>query len=434
MRRIFCSSALDSFSIMLNSTETPYRRPLEDNLVLRSAADERDVERVAAFNGTIHGPETIAMTRHLFIHHPNTHIEDLIFVEDERSDQIVSSLCLIPWIWRYGGVDVPAGEMGIVGTLEAYRRRGLIRAQVELFKRRLRERGCLLSQIQGIPYYYRQFEYEYALPLEGGLRLETRHVPDAPFTFRLATSDDLPTLMKRYDEAAQDLAIHAARDEATWRYLLAHADGTETERDTWIIQDANGRVSGYLCIPRYHFGKELVVSEVSRLGFDAALAALNHLKTLTMEHEKPGIRLNLPANCTLMRLARSLGAHDLGTYAWQIHVPDVAALLRTLAPVLERRVARSPFAGLNRDVRLSLYREAILLRFELGKLTKVVNQDPARQEDIRFPPLQFIPLILGYRSREELAAVYPDVSVAPTSQLLIDTLFPRMTSFIYTIY
>jgi predicted N-acetyltransferase YhbS len=289
--------------MLLNSTQTPYRRSLEDHLVLRTAADKQDIERVAAFNGTIHGPLVASMTRNLFTHHPHTRAEDLIFVEDEQSGQIVSSLCLIPWIWRYEDVDIPAGEMGIVGTLEAYRRRGLIRAQVKLFKRRLRERGCLLSQIQGIPYYYRQFGYEYALPLEGGLRLETCHVPDppdTPFTFRRATPDDLSALMKCYDEAAQDLAI-----QATWRYLLTHADGTEMERDTWIVQDADGQVAGYLCVPRHHFGEELVVSEVSRLGFDVALVALNHLKALTLEREKPGIRLNLPAHCTLMRLARA---------------------------------------------------------------------------------------------------------------------------------
>jgi len=405
--------------------------------VLRIAADKQDVERVAAFNGTIHGPLVASMTRNLFTHHPHTRAEDLIFVEDEESGQIVSSLCLMPWTWRYEDVDIPAGEMGIVGTLEAYRRRGLIRAQVGLFKRRLRERGCLLSQIQGIPYYYRQFGYEYVLPLEGGLRLETRHVPDppdTPFTFRRATFDDLFALMKCYDEAAQDLAIHAVRDEATWRYLLTHADGTEMERDTWIVQDADGQVTGYFCVPRHHFGEELVVSEVSCLGFDMALVALNHLKALTLEREKPGIRLNLPALCTLMRLARALGAHDLGTYAWQIHVPDVAALLRALAPVLDRRIAGSPFAGLTRDVRLSLYREVILLRFETGRLAEVVSQSPAGQEGIRFPPLPFIPLIMGHRTWEELVAVYPDVHVAPMSRLLIDALFPRTTAFIYTIY
>jgi hypothetical protein len=153
-----------------------------------------------------------------------------------------------------------------------------------------------------------------------------------------------------------------------------------------------------------------------------------------VERDKPGIRLNLPANCTLMRLARSLEPHDLGTYAWQIHVPDVPALLRALTPVLERRIARSPFAGLTRDVRLSLYHETLVLRFRDGKLAEVTNLGFTDSEAVRFPPLQFIPLLLGYRTVEELHAAYPDVSVAPTWRLLIDTLFPKVPSFIHTIY
>jgi len=422
---------------MLDPTRTPCRKPLGDGLVLRTATGEHDVERVAEFNGIVHGPGVAAMTRGLFNHHPTTRPEDLVFVEDERSGQVVSSLCLIPWIWCYETVEIPAGEMGIVGTREAYRHRGLVRVQVDYFKHHLRERGCLLSHIQGIPYYYRQFGYEYALPLEGGLRLETRHVPDPPevaFTFRLATWDDLPALMRLYDEAAQDLTIHAVRDEAIWRYLLTRTDGTDTGCDNWLIQNADGQIVGYVRLPEHHFGQELVVSEVSRLGFDAALATLQHLKALVVERDKPGIRLNLPADCTLMRLARSLGAHDLGTYAWQIHVPDLNALLRALAPVLERRIAASPFAGLTRNVRLSLYRETVELRFVAGRLMEIANLGFTGDESIRFPPLQFIPLLMGYRTVEELRAAHPDVSVAPAWRLLVDTLFPKVTSFIYTIY
>ena len=422
---------------MLDLTDSPFRQPLQDGLVLRTAASERDVERVAAFNGTIHGSGVASMTRSLFVHHPHTRGGDLIFVEDGRSERVVSSLCLIPWTWRYGGVDLPAGEMGIVGTLEGYRHRGLIRAQADVFKRQLRERGCLLSQIQGIPYFYRQFGYEYTLPLEGGLRLEFRDVPTPPeerFTFRTASQDDIPALTRLYDGAADDLAIHAVRDKATWRYLLAHTGGTDMERDTWIVQGADGQIAGYMCVPKHHFGKELVVSEVSRLGFDAALAALDHLKTLALERDRPGIRLNLPVNCALMQLARSLGAHDLGTYAWQIHVPDFAALLRALAPVFERRIAESPFARLTRDVRLSLYRQALVLRFVEGRLTEVTSEGTTGDEAIRVPPLQFIPLVLGYRTVEELRAAYPDVRVTPTGRLLVDTLFPKAESFIYTIY
>jgi len=422
---------------MLDLTETPYRQPLGNGLTMRTAADERDVERVAEFNGVIHGTGLVAMTRNLFNHHPNTRGRDLVFVEDERSGQIVSSLCLIPWTWCYEDVEIPAGEMGIVGTLEAYRRRGLVRAQVDYFKRRLREGGYLLSHIQGIPYYYRQFGYEYALPLEGGLRLEKRDVPDPPdtsFTFRLATLDDLPALMRLYDEAARDIAIHTVRSEAIWQYLLARTDGTEMECENWLIQGADGQIAGYMRLPKHHFGNELVVNEVSRLGFDAALAALHHLKTLAEAGTKPGIRLDLPANCTLMRLARSLGAHDLGRYAWQVHVPDVAALLRALSPVLERRVAGSPFAGLTRDLRLCLYRETIVLRFVTGRLMEVANLGFTSNEAINFPPLAFIPLLLGYRTAEELRSAYPDVDVAPACRLLVDTLFPKVVSCIYTTY
>jgi predicted N-acetyltransferase YhbS len=423
---------------MLDPAEEPYRQPLENGLVLCSAADEEDIDRVAAFNGAVHGPEVAALTRNLFSHHPSTRDRDLIFVMDESNDQIVSSLCLIPWTWRYENVEMRAGELGIVGTSEGYRHRGLVRAQVDYFKHRLRERCCLLSQIQGIPYFYRQFGYEFALPLEGGLRVEIRQIPappDTAFTFRLTAQQDIPVLMRLYDEAVQGLVIHATRNRATWRYLLTHAKETATECERWIVQDANGQAVGYVGVQRYHFGEELTASEVSDLSLEAALAVLHHLKKLAVEREKPGLRLNLPASSSLMQLARSLDAHDLGTYAWQIHVPDLAALLRALTPVLERRLAASPFAGLTREIRLSLYRETLVLHFEEGRLREVTELRFAEGNVIlRCPPLQFVPLVLGHRTWEELRSAFPDVSVPPSWRLLIDTLFPTVKSFLYTIY
>ncbi|MFL7794373.1 MAG: GNAT family N-acetyltransferase [Anaerolineae bacterium] len=413
---------------------------LEDGLILRTAKDERDVERVAALTKTVFvGEEVDTLTRGLFLHHPSTSLDDLIFVQDEKSDKAVSTLCLIPWAWRCEDVEIPAGEMGIVGTLEGYRGRGLIRKQVEMFKQRLCERGCLLSQIQGIPYFYRQFGYEYALPLEQWLTLQARQIPDQPesaFTFRQATLDDIPTLMRLYDETASDLAIHTARGEAIWRYLLTKTKGTAMERETLLIEDADGQTTGYACIPLHHFGKDLNVNEVSHLSHDAALATLQHVKKLSIEREKPGIRFNLPLGCTLAQVALSLGGHDDGAYAWQIHIPDVAALLRALAPVLERRVAASPLAGLTQDVRISLYRETIQLRFEGGKVIEATNAGFTtwHEEPIRFPPLQFTPLVLGYRTWQEIKASFPDVSVAPKARLLVNTLFPKTESFIYTIY
>lgn len=417
------------------SSET-IRQSIGNDLVLRTAGDERDVERVAAFSGEILGPLVSTLTCSLFLHHPHTHIGDLFFVEDERNKQIVSSISLIPWVWRYEEIDIPTAEMGIVSTREDYRNRGLIRAQVERFNQRLHERGYLLSNIQGIPYYYTQFGYTYALPLEGGLQIELREIPappETPFTFRQATLDDIPTLARLYEDGARDLVIHTVRDEATWLYLFTHAPGTETERETWIIQQEK-HISGYVCVPAHHFGAELVISEISPMGFDAALATLHHARTLAEGRGKPGLRLNLPANCTLMRMARSLGGRDLGTYAWQITIPDLAALLRALSPVLERRIGASPLAGMTRDVRLSLYRETILLRFEAGRITRVDNLGLTdwTAEQIRIPRQHIVPLILGHQSIAELAP-HPDVDVGMW-QMLVNSLFPKRPSFLYTNY
>lgn len=426
---------------MLSHDEKPIRQPLEDNLVLATAASEEDVERAAAFNAVIHAPEDVGtLIQNLFLHHPATRGRDLFFVEDAGSGEIVSSLCLIPWTWRYGDVEIPVGEMGMVGTAEAYRGRGLVRAQVRAFKRRLAERGCLLSHIQGIPYFYRQFGYEYALPLEASIRLELRHVPDSPepaFTFRRATPEDIPALRRLYDEAARDLTIHTVRDDRTWYYLETNAHGTVTERERWIVQDPEDGVAGYVSVQRHPFGEELTVDETASLSFEAALATLQHARKLAADREKPGIRLNLPADATLTRLARSLEAHDEGSYAWQIHVPDVAALLRALSPVLEHRLADSPFAGLTREIQLHLYPEGIALHLEAGRLTQVTRAEPdASTGDVilRCPPLPFIPLVLGHRTWRDLQATYPDVLVPPLWRLLVDTLFPRVPSFLYSPY
>jgi hypothetical protein len=53
---------------------------------------------------------------------------------------------------------------------------------------------------------------------------------------------------------------------------------------------------------------------------------------------------------------------------------------------------------------------------------------------LRCPPRAFVPLTLGYRSIEEQQGSYPDLSVAGRWRLLMDTLFPKISSFIYTAY
>jgi Acetyltransferase (GNAT) domain len=421
---------------LLTST-TLYSRALPNGLVLKSIRDLADVERLAAFNGQIHGEEVIEMTRSLILHHPMTRPEHWLYIEDESNSQIVSSLALIPWEWRYEDVTLKAGEMGIVGTLESYRNRGLVRELIVRFKELLRDEAFDLSHIQGIPYFYRQFGYEYALPLETGWHIELRNIPDTPsenLNFRLATPNDITSLILLYNEANANLNISTVRTEAVWRYIFGHTAGTYFEGEVWLILNTEDQIIGYWRINHHGFGTGLIVSETSRLSITAAENLLHWLKAAAIERNKPYIRFNLPVTNDLLRTARGWGASDSGTYAWQIHLVDVAHLLRKLTPVLERRIAASLFAGLTEKIVINLYREAFELDFDGGKLRTVNEIGFQDGGAIRSPPMQFTPLLLGYRSREELTHMYPDVSVGGQARHLVDVLFPRLESFIFSNY
>src|SRR5688500_12533938 len=92
---------------------------------------------------------------------------DFAVVEDTDGGRILAATCLLRQTWEYDGVAFPVGRPEIVATLPEYRNRGLIRAIFELIHARGDGEGQLAQGITGIPYYYRQFGYEFALDLGG---------------------------------------------------------------------------------------------------------------------------------------------------------------------------------------------------------------------------------------------------------------------------
>jgi GNAT superfamily N-acetyltransferase len=393
------------------------------------------VERLAAFTGEIHGVRVVELTRRLILNHPSARREYWPYLALPDSGEIVANLCLIPWIWQMGGVELHAGEMGIVGTRADWRGQGLQQRLNAYFTRLLNEGDFDLSHIQGIPYFYRQFGYEYAIPLEGGLRLELHSLPEegaAPL-IRPATAEDIPHLAELYATAAQTLDISARRDTASWHYLLGPGLQSETAADTWLLLNDAGQIQGYWRVQHYGFSAGLNVCECSQLNASEALAVLRACGELARRRGKPFIRLNVPGNSSLARLPASLGAHDPGRYAWQIRLPEPLHLLRKIQPLLEKRLAASAFAGLSQDFVLNSYRQAYRISFAGGKITALETTEPS-QGDLQVPPNLLAPLLLGQRTITELQQFYPDVICRGSAAYLAKTLFPRLEAFLYTPY
>jgi len=418
------------------------KQELGEGLVMKTAENMDDIEQVAKLDNIVHDENVAHLCRELFTNHPNVQLSDLIYVEDENTGEAISTLCLIPWEWKYEDVTLKVGEMGIVATLEPYRSRGLIRKQAEYHRKLLNDGKFDISIIQGIPYFYRQFGYEYAITLQRGCFIEFHRLPEPAedekpkYAFRLASPDDMPEIERLYSDSAKSLAIHTFRNKAIWQYLFENALKTCTASEMWVIEDANGKIVGYFFIQKHPFGDALTVGEVSKLSYDASIEVLRHLKELAVEREKPNIRLNLPANCELLKVAIHHGAIDRRDYAWQIYIPNVARFLRKIAPVLESRIADSPFVGLTDDIRISLYKEKIVIHFENGRITNVEELEFSSNwwEPIQLPERAAIPLFLGYRNREETRDFWKDMNAQPKYAYLLDVMFPKMESFIYSIY
>jgi hypothetical protein len=208
-------------------------------------------------------------------------------------------------------------------------------------------------------------------------------------------------------------------------------------------------VCGTVLLPERRYGTTLRVQELwfaPGAGLHELMPAL--LRSLR-DHavRTPAIRPDIgPCTEIAFMLGRSHPVYDvLGDaraprveppYAWYVRIPDLAAFLRLIAPVLEKRLAQSVLTGYSGTLVIDLYREAFELRFEGGRLAGVVPWTrPRYDEDDEYaglgsPPLVFLQLLLGYRSLDELRAIFPDVGAHDDHRLLIGTLFPKQPSFV----
>ena len=414
-------------------------KPIQNGLILRNASTPNDIEAVVQLHNQVHDEKVGGLIQKLFTSHPSLTGEDLLLISNSEG-KAVASLCLIPWTIRYGKVNLPVGELGIVSTLEPYRKQGLNRLLMETFWDRFQERGCLVSIIQGILNFYRQYGYEYAMmPLVGGLRLQPDQVPDTPtqtYQFRPATFEDIPTLMELRDKEKSYLGISSIRDAAAWKYILTPSDTpAEMEGDTIVVEDGNGESIGYFRSPFVHFYMNLfTLNEVSEMPFDASLAVLQYAADSSLRGGRDGIRLQIPAACGVAKLARSFGVADMDPYSWQVRIPDIPAFLEAITPELENRLANSMFHDITLDANLDFYKMAITLRIRSGKIEVV---QPAEEDAITLlamPESQFIQLVMGGRSMEEIELAIPDAYANDPWKLLADTLFPKTASFLDSVY
>lgn len=446
----------------MNDAQFGLPKDLGEGLTLRWAT-EADTEALADFNAHIHSdnPEEPAVWLGHWVRdlmngkHPTTKASDFTVVVDENAGgKIVSSLNLISQRWAYDGIEFPVGRPELVGTDPAYRRRSLVRKQMEVIHAKSAARGEMVQAITGIPWYYRLFGYEMTIDLDGHRQYrlkrtpESKKVEDEPYRLRSATAVDIPFMQPLYEVQQSRSLVSRVRDEGAWQYEMVEAHRESPYgRHFYVIEAAiaaaNSETTSYqpvAYVEYKQFNQIFVVREFGVIsGHSWRAIGLFLLRHLQREAERLDQTLPKPVETVFFYLGEGHLLFEAllrelqktrNSYAWYIRVPDLPGFMRHITPVLEARLADSVLAGHNGTTKLNFYTSTMTLVFADGKLTEIGTYEPKRLEqgDAAFPGMTFLQLLFGYRSFAELDYAFADCFANEETAVLLPILFPKKYS------
>lgn len=451
-----------------------YVGDLGDGLICRWST-AADMPKIAQAMGAIYrdNPEQPAFPRAMDIARvlmagdfPYMGPGDFALVEDTSKPDcpVVAYTCLWRLRWRYADIEFGVGQPEMVATRPEYRNRGLVRTLFAMIHARSAAEGHRVQAITGIPYFYRQFGYEYVLDLEGSRIVPVAAIPEKsgdapePFTLRLATLDDVPQLMAFYAQSRGDSLVWNDAPEAFWRHHIAAWDDPFVQNDPlrtilhgrlYMIVAGDGATVGYSRVAakrwdeKFHIWGLHLAPGVNWLAAAPCLLRAFHAcgqaAPAVEDNAKPFSEIELMLGRThplYTMLDDALPLRTIPPYAWYLRVPDVPGFIQHIAPVLETRVAASNLAGYSGEVKLDFYRGGLRLVLVEGKLTEIAPwRAPAYGEgaDAGCPLLVFNQLLFGYRSLAELRAFFPDVWANAAPAQVLDVLFPKQPSHVHAL-
>jgi predicted N-acetyltransferase YhbS len=401
--------------------------PLPDGLVLRTGTPG-DLDQIGALLAD-RGEPADAVDHRLVVSDPDAGWGSCAVVVD--GDRVVSTLTLLDETLVLGGVEVPAGQVELVATERAYEGRGLVRALMAWAHRRSAALGQLAQVMIGIPYFYRQFGYAYAIPIAPALPLAS--VPavdgDARHRVRAATSADIPAMTALQDRAQAGRDLRMPHSGACWRWLLARDGSTQ-----WVVERDGAAVATGRSTPPE---EGVHLAEVAAVDAPAAHALFRHAAGLAAAAGDTARVADRPGTVAGDALAPLAGPAPEGAERYYARIPDLAALLEHLRPVLAARLAASALADAEGEAVVSLFRSHLRFPYAAGEVGPVTTggtmQAPGVAGGAGVAPDLVAPLLFGPDGITAMSRVHPDVYPGPNAELM-DVLFPPIRADLLTFY
>ncbi|KAK9761585.1 hypothetical protein K7432_013416 [Basidiobolus ranarum] len=223
---------------------------LQDGLIFRRAT-ESDEENIEILSQLVHsGPLGMEeedgfsfFKKYAKGPHPPTTIEHFVVIENTRSNPganpIVAVTCLVKELCMYGSVPFIMGRPEIIGTHPDFRGRGFVHLMMEYINNLCDKENLLLDGITGIPFFYRQFGYEFALALDSGDGVKLDDIPplneNNQYFLRSAQLQDYDDYSAFHDLNCTTSLISMSVNPDIWNHALTCWKDNEKIMRTYII-------------------------------------------------------------------------------------------------------------------------------------------------------------------------------------------------------
>jgi predicted N-acetyltransferase YhbS len=405
----------DSFAVTA-ATESPVPIALADGLVLRTARPA-DLDQIGALL-VERGEPADALDHRLVVTDPDAGWESCAVVVD--GDRVVSTATLLDENIRVGDVHLPSGQVELVATDRAYEGRGLVRALMRWAHHRSAARGHVMQAMIGIPYFYRRFGYEYAIDIPQVLTMHTTPPGDGTPALRPARSADIPAMAVLQDTAQRGFDVAMAHSAACQRWLVAHDAST-----VWVLEDEGTVVATGRTTPPED---DVLLAEAAAISATAARDLLRGVAALA-----PAVQVVHRAGTVTATAWRDFLDHGPRTQAEQyyVRIPDTAALLYRLGPLLHQRLRA---AGIERsdDIVISTFGAHYRIPVHGDVVTGGPMQAPGMVGGAGVAPDHLAALLFGPHGMAGLTQLRPDVYAG--EQELFQALFPPLTADLLTYY
>jgi hypothetical protein len=418
----------------MNHADPHYQETLKDGYILRWGTDA-DRASLEQLYGTVFGEEHETGFNHHVVNYVNGLLSgnhplcspDDVAVVTEPNGRVVAATILMRMNMEYAGTYLHGGRPEIVASYAEVRNRGFVRKIFGLIHARSEQRGDVFQGITGIPYYYKQFGYEYAVTLGGSVSVPASAIPVAPmdedpFSIRPAQHDDIMQLQMLYERERSRMherlpMLATSRIDARyWRWAISGSQSHEPWKPYMIINRA-GEVVGSVGLARIRGIDDMAMmfcntephirlADVYPSLLRAVFAAAQHVPTWD-SRTKPctGVRLVLGVGHPFYALVAQLPNVAHPPYAWYIRVADLVSFVGCISAVLEKRLSQSVYAGYSGNILFDFYRGGLQLTIQNGRISaQIWPGTPGAHA--AYPPNVFLQQLFGIHSKSLLVRTW----------------------------